>query len=151
MEVFFLCVVYICLNSRRWCMFLVYLIYHVLMPVSGGLPCGGGVEYLHRSPESRKRLQEGKSRIWDSKILLRVLRDSGPRMTALAKTSSNSRRQIRPLVRQSAPHQQTWNCLSVLVSVRKPQMGALFQDKLADWLSLVTWDSGSDLGAGVRS
>jgi hypothetical protein len=25
----------------------------------------------------------------------------------------------------------------------KPQMGALFQDRLADWLSVVTWDSDS--------
>jgi hypothetical protein len=35
--------------------------------------------------------------------------DSVPRMTALATTSSNFKRQIRPLVRESAPHQQTCN------------------------------------------
>jgi hypothetical protein len=31
-------------------------------------PCGGGVEYLHRNPASRKRRRKGKSRIWDSKL-----------------------------------------------------------------------------------
>jgi hypothetical protein len=31
-------------------------------------PSGGGVEYLHRDPASRRRRQKGKSQIWDSKI-----------------------------------------------------------------------------------
>jgi hypothetical protein len=31
-------------------------------------PCGGGVEYLHRDPASRRRRRKGKSQIWDSKI-----------------------------------------------------------------------------------
>jgi hypothetical protein len=35
-------------------------------------------------------------------------------MAALAKASSNCKRQIRPLVRESAPHQQTRNCLRVI-------------------------------------
>jgi hypothetical protein len=35
------------------------------------------------------------------------------KMTALAKTSSKSKRQTRPLVRESAPHQQIRNCLTV--------------------------------------
>jgi hypothetical protein len=51
------------------------------------------------------RLRE--SRIWDSKILSRVPRDSETRMTALARTSSNCKRQTRSLVRESAPHQRT--------------------------------------------
>jgi hypothetical protein len=38
----------------------------------------------------------------------------------------------RPLVRESAPHQQTLNCLTVIKSGRNPQMGALFQDRLAE-------------------
>jgi hypothetical protein len=29
-------------------------------------PCGGGVEYLHRHPESRRRRRKGKSQIWES-------------------------------------------------------------------------------------
>jgi hypothetical protein len=34
--------------------------------------CGGGVEYLHRDPASRRRRRKGKSQIWDSKIWSRV-------------------------------------------------------------------------------
>jgi hypothetical protein len=77
-------------------------------------PCGGGVEYLHRDPANRRRRRKGKSRIWDSKIWSRVQRDSDPIMTALAKASSNCKRQIRPLVRENAPHQQIRNCLRVI-------------------------------------
>jgi hypothetical protein len=55
---------------------------------SNSVPCGGGVEYLHRSPASRRRRQKGKSRIWDSKIW-----DSDPRMTVLARASSSCRGQ----------------------------------------------------------
>jgi hypothetical protein len=38
------------------------------------IPCRGGVEYLHRSPASRRRSQKGKFLIWDSKIWSRVPR-----------------------------------------------------------------------------
>jgi hypothetical protein len=48
------------------------------------------------------------------KIWPRVPRDSDPRMTALARASSNCKRQTPPLVRESAPHQQTRNCLAVI-------------------------------------
>jgi hypothetical protein len=63
-------------------------------------PCGGGVEYLHRSPAGRRRRQKGKSRNWESKIWSPVPRFSDPRMNALAKTSSNCKWQIHPLVRK---------------------------------------------------
>jgi hypothetical protein len=56
----------------------------------------------------------GESRIWDSKIWSRVPRDSDQRMIALARTSSNCKRQTRSLVRENAPHQQTRNCLTVI-------------------------------------
>jgi hypothetical protein len=65
------------------------------------LPCGGGVEYLHRNPASRRRRRKGKSRIWDSKIWSRVPRVSDPKMTTLERTSSNCKRQTRPLVSHS--------------------------------------------------
>jgi hypothetical protein len=78
------------------------------------IPCGGGVEYLHRNPASRRRLRHGKSRIWDSKIWSRVPRDSDPRMTVLASASSNCKRQTRPFFRVSAPNQHTRNCLTVI-------------------------------------
>jgi hypothetical protein len=77
-------------------------------------PCGGGVEYLHRDPASRRRRRNGKSQIWDSKIRSRVPRGSDPRLTALAKAYNNCKRQTRPLVRESAPHQQTRNCPTVI-------------------------------------
>jgi hypothetical protein len=78
------------------------------------VPCGGGVEYLHRSPTSRRRRRKGKSRIWDSKIWSRVPRDSDPRMTALARASRKCKGQTSPLVRESAPNQQTRNCPTVI-------------------------------------
>jgi hypothetical protein len=58
------------------------------------LPCGGGVEYLHRSPASRRRRRKGKSRIWDSKIWSRVPRDSDLTMTALARHAVLSTRPV---------------------------------------------------------
>jgi hypothetical protein len=77
--------------------------------------CRGGIEYLHHSPASRSMRQKRKSWIWDSQIWSRVPRDSDPRMTSLARTSRNCQRQTRPLVRESAPHQQTCNCLTVIL------------------------------------
>jgi hypothetical protein len=53
-------------------------------------------------------------------------------MTALASTRSNCKQQARFLVRESAPQQQTRDYLIVLKPGREPQMGALFQDRLAD-------------------
>jgi hypothetical protein len=41
-------------------------------------------------------------------------RTETPRMTALARASRNCKRQTRPLVRESAPNQQTRNCLTVI-------------------------------------
>jgi hypothetical protein len=78
------------------------------------LPCGGGFESLHRSPASRRWRRKGKSRIWDSKIWSRDPRVLDPKMTALARASSNCKRQTRPLVRESAPYQHTRNCLTVI-------------------------------------
>jgi hypothetical protein len=68
------------------------------------IPCKGGVEYLHRSPASRRRWRKGESRIWDSKIWSRVSQDSDQRMTELARASSNCKRQTRPLVSKSPQH-----------------------------------------------
>jgi hypothetical protein len=78
------------------------------------IPCEGGVEYLNRDPASRRRRRKGKSRIWDSKIWSRVPQDSDQRITALERASSNCKRWTRPLVKESAPHQQTCNCLTVI-------------------------------------
>jgi hypothetical protein len=77
-------------------------------------PCGGGVEYLHRDPASRRKRRKGKSQIWDSKIWPRVLRDSDPKMTALARASRNCERQTCPLARKGAQNQQTRNCQTII-------------------------------------
>jgi hypothetical protein len=66
-----------------------------------------------RRPETRED-QRGKSRIWDSKMWSRIPRDLDPKMTALARSSSNCKRQTRPLVRGSAPHQGTRNSQTVI-------------------------------------
>jgi hypothetical protein len=50
--------------------------------------CGGGFEYLHRDPASRRRRRKGKSQIWNSQIRSRVPRSSDPRKTTLARASS---------------------------------------------------------------
>jgi hypothetical protein len=52
----------------------------------------------------------GESPIWDRKIWSRVPPNLDPRMTALARASSNYKFQTQSLVRESAPHQQTRKC-----------------------------------------
>jgi hypothetical protein len=69
---------------------------------------------LDSSSASRGRRRKGTSRIWDSKIWSRVPWDSDSRMTELAWASSNCKRQTRPLVRETAPHQQTRNSLTLI-------------------------------------
>jgi hypothetical protein len=64
------------------------------------IPCGGGVEYLHRSPASRRRRHKRKSRIWENKIWSRVQRNSDPRMNALAHASSNCKYKTHSRVRE---------------------------------------------------
>jgi hypothetical protein len=81
-----------------------------LKPTSGR----DSTEYLHRTPASHRRRRKGKSQIWDSKIWSRVSRDSDPKMTWLVKASRNCTWQNRPLVKESAPHQQTSICLTVI-------------------------------------
>jgi hypothetical protein len=58
-------------------------------------------------------------------------------MTELARTSSNCKRQTRLLVRESDPHQQTSNCLTVIKILLAPdgcfiprQTGRLESDEL---------------------
>jgi hypothetical protein len=67
----------------------------------------------------------GESRIWDSKIWSWVPWYSDPRMTTLARASSNFKRQNRSLVRQDAPDQQTHNSLTVIKTDLGPQIGCL--------------------------
>jgi hypothetical protein len=87
---------------------------------------GGGAEYLHRDPASRKRRRNGKSQIWDSKIWSRVPRDSDPRKIVLGRPSSIYKRQTRPLVREGVPQKQDRNCQIVIAKnlVMSPRWGS---------------------------
>jgi hypothetical protein len=99
-------------------------------------PCGGGIEYLHRDPASRRRRRKGKSQIWDSKIWSRVPRDSDPRETALARTS---KRQTHPLARKSAPQKRDRNCQGVIKIWSWAPDWARHQDLLTDWPLVAMW------------
>jgi hypothetical protein len=102
-------------------------------------PCGGGFEYLHRDPASRRRRRKGKSQIWDSKIWSRVPRDSDPRKTTLARAISVYKRQTRPLIREGVPQKQYRNCQRVInISSWAPD-GVRHQDLLIDWPSVAMW------------
>jgi hypothetical protein len=112
---------------------------------TGQVPVWRRCRNLHRDPASRRRWRKGKSQIWDSKIRSKVPRDYDPRKTALARASGTCKRQTRPLVREGAPRNEERNCQTYSVfrtekkiSGRKPRMGALYQDRLADWSSVVT-------------
>jgi hypothetical protein len=50
----------------------------------------------------------------ERKIWTRAPGDSDPKMTAGARARSDCKRQTRPPVRESAPHQQTRKCLTVI-------------------------------------
>jgi hypothetical protein len=90
-------------------------------------PCGGGFEYLHRDSSSRRRRRKGKSQIWESKIWSRVKRDSDPRKTTLARTSSIYKRQTRHLVRDGTPEKQDRDC-------QKSSRGST--PRLTNWLTI---------------
>jgi hypothetical protein len=102
-------------------------------------PCGGGVEYLHRDPTSRRRQRKGKSEIWDSKIQSQVPRDSDPWMTVLASTSSIYKRQTCPLVREGAPQKQDRNCQTIINIWSWVPDGVRHQDLLSDWSLVAIW------------
>jgi hypothetical protein len=95
-------------------------------------PCGGGVEHLHRGPASRRRRRNRKSQNWDSKIWLRVPRDSDPIKIALTRTSSIYKRQTRPLVREGAPQKPDRNCQTVINIWSWAPVGTRHQDFVID-------------------
>jgi hypothetical protein len=112
------------------------------------IPCGGGIEYHHGDPASRRRRRKGKSQIWDSKIWLRVQRDSDPRINTLANINSSCKRQTRPLVREDSPWLSNsnkylgldwstvsmwpWRCL-------KQSKGWLWNRNQKDEISILYW------------
>jgi hypothetical protein len=101
-------------------------------------PCGGGVEYLHRDPASRRRRRKGKSQIRDSKVWSRVPSDSHPRKTALARASSIYKSD--PSSRQRGrPQNQDRNCQRVINIWSWASDGTRHQDLLTDWPSVAMW------------
>jgi hypothetical protein len=93
-------------------MFSVLWSYPRLQREDSSYPCGGGVEYLHRSPASRRTRRKWKSRIWDSKIWLRVPRDSDPKMTALARARNNCKQDPSSRQRERASSNCIWDPFS---------------------------------------
>jgi hypothetical protein len=102
-------------------------------------PCGGGFEFPHRDPASRRRRRKEKSQIWKSKIWSRIPRDSDSRKTTLPRASSIYKRQTRPLVREGAPEKQDRNCQKVINIRSWAADGARHQDLLIDWPSVAIW------------
>jgi hypothetical protein len=102
-------------------------------------PCKGGFEYLHRELASRRRQHKGKSQIWGSQRWSRVPKDSDPRKTALARTSSIYKRQTRPLVRESVPEKQDRNCQRVINICSWAPDGVGHKDLLTDRQSVAMW------------
>jgi hypothetical protein len=102
-------------------------------------PCGGGVEYLHRDPESRRRRRKGMSQIWDSKIWSRVPRDSTPERLCWQGPAAYINE--RPLFSsERAPHKkQDRNCQTVINIWSWAPDGARHQDLLTDWPSVAMW------------
>jgi hypothetical protein len=107
-------------------------------------PCGGGVEYLHHDPASCRRRRKGKSQIWDSKIRSQVPRDyeqerlhwQGPAAHTKDRPVLSSERashRMKNITVRRIPYSERKK-----KSGRKPRMGALYQDRLADWPSVVT-------------
>jgi hypothetical protein len=69
-------------------------------------PRGGGLEYLHRSPASRKATERETNLIWEIYIWCRAMCDLDPRVTSLAKPRSTCTSNLltRSLVREGAPY-----------------------------------------------
>jgi hypothetical protein len=102
-------------------------------------PCGGGVEYLHRDPASRRRRRKGKSQIWDSKIWSRVPRDSDPTKT-LRQGPAAYTKDRSVLSSERMPHKkQDRNCQTVINIWSRAPDGAGHQDLLTDWPSVAMW------------
>jgi hypothetical protein len=116
--------------------------------------CGGMLEYLHCSPESRKRQWNGNPMprgitgrpcSWDLALWVGavkkeavkynsyVLWDLDPRVIAPTRPSSNwmSKVQTYPLAREGTPHQETHSCHKGKKCGHDFQIGAQHQERLA--------------------
>jgi hypothetical protein len=64
-------------------------------------------------------------------VISRTSLESDPKITALARTRRICKRLTRPLVRESAPHQQTRNCLTVIKKMIVSPRWVLYSE--IDW------------------
>jgi hypothetical protein len=79
---------------------------------SGQYPClSHGKPWFDSVPGSQSCVEVGSN---TSTVALWVIGADKKGMTALARVSGNCKRQTRPLIRESAPYQQTRNCLTVI-------------------------------------
>jgi hypothetical protein len=130
------------LHKRRWCFLWSPTRGYKMNVYSWGMnsyPCGGGVEYFHRDPASRRRRRKWRSQIWDIKVWSGVPRESDPTKTALARASSISKRQTRPLVREGAPQKQDRNYQKVINIWSWAPHAARHQVLLTGWPSIAMW------------
>jgi hypothetical protein len=100
-------------------------------------PYGGGVEYLHRDPESRRRRRKGS---FESETVKYGRESQGTRTREwLRWRGPVAIVNDRPVFSsERAPQNNKPATVRQLKSGRKPQIGALFQDRLAGWPSVVT-------------
>jgi hypothetical protein len=103
---------------------------------------GGRIEYLRRSPASRKRRQKGN--LVSNDTVRYGLMFCG---TALARpnSSSTSKLRTRRLVRKGAPKEENGKCLKIFPMEVKDKTScgsrvmAWYEDRLADWPSVVRY------------
>jgi hypothetical protein len=99
------------------------------------LPCGGGVEYFHRDPASRRRRRKGKSRVWDSKIWFESQGTptekecAGKGQQHIQKTDPPARQRGRPIKKQDRNRPNSTKNL-----VMSPRWGST--PRLTDWLTV---------------
>jgi hypothetical protein len=91
-----------------------FIKYKVAYPLKAGIIYSEETSVLRLRHRKCWSSRLGQYRIWDSKIRVWswVPRDSGPRMGALARASSNFKRHTRPLAREGAPCKEMTNCLT---------------------------------------
>jgi hypothetical protein len=100
-------------------------------------PCGGGFEYLHRDPASRRRRRKGTTQIWDSIRWSRVPRHSNPRKTRLARAAPYTKHRL-VLSLERAP-QKDRNYHRLINIWLWAADWARHQDLLIDWPSVAMW------------
>jgi hypothetical protein len=93
---------------------------------------------VHRDSDPRKTELARTSSIYNLRQSW-FTRESHPRMTVLTMTNNDCERQKRSIVREGGPHQQNQNSLTVIRIWSWVLDAAWHQNRQADWLSIVAW------------